>query len=91
VPPLAVNVAGPETLRVRDVAREFGRLFGVPVTFTGSESPDALLSNAARGIELLGRPTVSPEQVIRWIAGWLRRGGETLGKPTHFESRDGKF
>lgn len=90
-PPLAVNVAGPETLRVRDVAEQFGRLFDVPVTFTGSESPDALLSSATHGIELLGRPTVSTEQMIRWIADWLRRGGETLGKPTHFESRDGKF
>jgi hypothetical protein len=29
--------------------------------------------------------------MIRWIADWLRRGGPTLNKPTHFEVRDGKF
>jgi hypothetical protein len=29
--------------------------------------------------------------MIHWIADWLDRGGQTLGKPTHFEVRDGKF
>ena len=27
--------------------------------------------------------------MIAWIADWIARGGETLGKPTHFEDRDG--
>ena len=36
-------------------------------------------------------PRVNAEQMIAWIADWLARGGETLGKPTHFEVRDGKF
>ena len=30
-------------------------------------------------------------QLIAWIADWVSRGGATLGKPTHFEVRDGKF
>jgi hypothetical protein len=30
-------------------------------------------------------------QLLVWIADWLRRGEATLGKPTHFEVRDGKF
>jgi hypothetical protein len=34
---------------------------------------------------------VSVEQMLRWIADWVMRGGASLGKPTHFESRDGKF
>jgi hypothetical protein len=29
--------------------------------------------------------------MLRWIADWVMRGGASLGKPTHFESRDGKF
>jgi hypothetical protein len=29
--------------------------------------------------------------MIGWIADWVRRGGETLDKPTHFEVRDGRF
>ena len=90
-PPLAVNVAGPETLQVRRVVEQFGRLMDKPVHLTGSESPDAFLSNSSLGYELLGRPRVSEEQLMGWIADWQLRGGPTLGKPTHFQTRDGKF
>ncbi|MCR4413201.1 MAG: NAD(P)-dependent oxidoreductase [Thermoguttaceae bacterium] len=91
VPPRAINLAGPEELHVRHVAAEFGRLFGKPVRITGSEAPDALLSNGRLGYELLGRPTVTPDQMMRWIADWLLRGGVTHGKPTKFQARDGRF
>jgi len=90
-PPWIVNLTGEETLSVRDCAAEFGRLFERPATFTGSEGGDALLSDARAGYERLGRPAVTCEQMISWIAQWLRRGGQTLGKPTHFQTRDGKF
>jgi nucleoside-diphosphate-sugar epimerase len=90
-PPFVLNVAGPETLSVRRVAEDFGRLLGRPAQFQGTEGADALLSNGQLGHQLFGYPRVGPEQMIRWIADWLRRGGPTLGKPTHFEVRDGKF
>jgi len=90
-PPLVVNVAGPETLSVRQVAEEFGRLFDKPVEFTGTEAPDALLSNGEFGYKLLGRPRVTPPQMIRWIADWQKRGCTTYRKPTRFEVRDGQF
>lgn len=91
VPPRAINVAGADRLSVREVAQRFGRLFDKPVTFTGSEASDALLSDGRLGNELLGHPRVSTEQMIRWIADWQLRGGPTLGKPTHFQTRDGEF
>jgi nucleoside-diphosphate-sugar epimerase len=91
VPPFVVNVAGPETLSVRRVAEEFGRLLGREVTFQGTEAPDALLSNGQLGHQLFGYPRVSVRQIMAWIADWVRRGGPTLGKPTHFESREGRF
>jgi nucleoside-diphosphate-sugar epimerase len=91
VPPLVLNVAGPETLSVRRVAMEFGRLLGKDVTFDGTEGAGALLSNAARAHALFGYPRVSAGRMIAWVADWVRRGGPTLGKPTHFESRDGRF
>ena len=47
--------------------------------------------DAALGFERLGEPTVRAEQMIRWIADWQIRGGPTLKKPTHFQTRDGKF
>ncbi len=90
-PPLAVNIAGPETLRVREVAEQFGRLLGKPASFTGTESADAFLSDGRLGYELLGRPRVGAEQIIRWVADWQLRGGPTLGKQTHFQTRNGKF
>jgi nucleoside-diphosphate-sugar epimerase len=91
VPPLIVNVAGPEVLSVRRVAEEFAQLFERSVHFQGTESADAFLSNGQLGNRLFGYPRVSAGQMILWIADWIARGGETLGKPTHFEVRDGKF
>lgn len=90
-PPFVVNLAGPENLSVRRVAEQFGRLMDRPVAFTGQEASDALLSDGRRGYERLGHPSVTSDQLIRWIADWTLRGGPTLGKPTHFQTRDGKF
>src|SRR5262249_25037759 len=90
-PPFVVNLAGPETLSVRRVAEEFGRLLGCTVTFTGTEGPDALLSNGGLGHRLFGYPRVSVGQMMEGLADWVRRGGADLGKPTHFEVRDGRF
>ena len=90
-PPIVLNVAGPELLSVRRVAEQFGRLLGRPVMFQGAESPDALLSNGQRGHRLFGYPRVSAGRMVHWIADWVGRGGPTLGKPTHFTVRDGKF
>ena len=91
VPPLLLNVAGPEILSVRQVAGEFAQRFGRPAIILGTESADALLSNAESSHRLFGVPRVSAAQMIAWIADWIARGGATLGKPTHFEVRDGKF
>jgi uncharacterized protein YbjT (DUF2867 family) len=91
VPPRAINIAGPEELSVRQVAEEFGRLFDKPVQLAGSEAADALLSDGRLGYELLGRPRVGTATMVRWIADWQLRGGPTLGKPTKFQVRDGRF
>jgi nucleoside-diphosphate-sugar epimerase len=90
-PPLILNIAGPEELSVRATCEELARLLGRAVSFTGHEAPDALLSNAARGWSLFGRPRISASQLIAWTADWVARGGASLDKPTHFESRDGRF
>jgi nucleoside-diphosphate-sugar epimerase len=90
-PPFVLNVAGPELLSVRAVCEEFGRLMNKPVTFTGTESPDALISNGQLGHRLFGYPRVPVAAMMRWIATWVMSGGASLGKPTHFETRDGKY
>ncbi|HXO32135.1 MAG TPA: NAD(P)-dependent oxidoreductase [Candidatus Acidoferrales bacterium] len=91
-PPLVLNITGPETLSVRELALEFGQHFGVEPTFVSSrEGPTALLSDARKARGLFGSPTVQPKEMIEWIANWIRDGGSTLNKPTHFQTRDGKF
>jgi len=90
-PPFVVNITGPELLSVRQIAEEFGKRLARPVRFEGTESTDALLSNAAKSFKLFGRPRVSAQQMIDWIADWITNGGTTLRKPTHFEERVGHF
>jgi nucleoside-diphosphate-sugar epimerase len=90
-PPAVLNVTGPETVAVRWLARRFGERFGVEPIVTGTESETALLSNAARCHKLFGYPSVTIEQMIEWVAEWIGMGGATHSKPTHFETRDGRF
>ncbi len=90
-PPTVLNITGPETCSVRYLALEFARRFGVEPRWEGEESSTALLSNAAKAHQLLGYPTVTVQDLIDWTAHWVSSGGASLGKPTHFEVRDGKF
>ena len=90
-PPLVLNLTGHETLAVRDVGNGFGKRFGIEPIFSGQESGEALLSNAAKTHVLFGKPTVLPDQLIDWIAHWIMHGGAILNKPTHFEVQDGQF
>jgi nucleoside-diphosphate-sugar epimerase len=89
-PPFVVNIAGPE-LSVRRICEQLGELLGRPPVFAGTEGPDALLSNGQLGTRLYGDPQVPTDQLCQWIADWLLRGGELLGKPTKFQVRDGRF
>lgn len=90
-PPLVVNVSGPEELGVREVCETLGRLMQRPVVFAGKEAEDALLSNGSLSRSLFGDPRVTASQLVAWTADWVRRGGPSLDKPTHFESRTGRF
>ena len=90
-PPLILNLTGPETLSIRAVAKRFGESFSKEPILEGQEASTALLSNAGRCHRLFGFPSVTADQMIAWTAHWIKRGGTTLSKPTHFETRDGKF
>jgi nucleoside-diphosphate-sugar epimerase len=90
-PPCLLNITGPETLPVRYIAEEFGKRFGLDPVFSGEESDSALLNNAAKSHRLFGYPTVTPAELMDWVAEWIARDMPRLNKPTHFEVRDGKF
>jgi len=90
-PPLILNVTGPETVSVRWVAEEFGRLLGKEPIFTGKETDTALLSNAAKAFELFGYPRVTLRHMIKWIADWVSSGKPIYNLPTHYEVRTGEY
>jgi nucleoside-diphosphate-sugar epimerase len=86
-----INMTGPETASVRYIAGQFGRIFDQDVSFINEESPTALLNNASKAARLFGYPAVPLLRMIEWVAHWIKLGGASLDKPTHFEVRDGKF
>src|SRR5665648_16875 len=56
-PAKIINLTGSEILSVRQVALEFGKLFGNTPKFSGEEAPTALLSNAGLSHDLFGNPS----------------------------------
>ena len=90
-PAFVVNVTGPEALGVADLARRYGRAFRREPRLVGTAASDALLSDTARAQRLFGGADVPTAQLVDWVAEWLKGGGPTLGKPTKFEVRDGRY
>lgn len=90
-PPRVLNATGPETVSVRSLATEFGRLLDVEPMFCGQEEPCALLSDASQAHRMFGYPSVPLAQVMTWTADWVARGGATVDKPTKFQVRTGRY
>lgn len=86
-----MNVTGPETVSVKQASLELGKYLGKEPVFGEEEGNDAYLNNAAKAMEIFGYPSVSMKTLIRWQAEWILNGGRSLGKPTHFEERGGKY
>ncbi len=91
VPSKILNIAGPETISVRWLAKEFGLIFRQEPAFINEEQHTALLNNAAESYRLFGYPAVPLKQMMTMIAEWVSHGGKTLNKPTHFQERKGQF
>ena len=90
-PSKILNITGPETVSVRWLAEEFGRLFEKKPSFTSEEQTTALLSDATESFRLFGHPKVPLKEMMELIAEWVRQGGKTINKPTHFQERKGQF
>ena len=78
-------------MSVRETAIRFAELLDRPAYLVGAEADTALLSNPDRLCRELGLPPTPLDTMTRWIANWVKDGGRTLNKPTHFEVRDGKY
>jgi nucleoside-diphosphate-sugar epimerase len=90
-PPFVLNLTGRETLSVRELATWFGERFDKPPRFVGTERVDALLSNTTRLSSSFAPAAVGVDDMRDRVADWVEHGGPMLGKPTKFETRDGKF
>lgn len=90
-PPCILNLSGPEVASVRRIAERVGARFGKEPVFSGTEQDKAWLIDTALQQKHFGYPDVPLAQVVDWTAEWVASGGGSLGKPTHFEVRDGAY
>jgi nucleoside-diphosphate-sugar epimerase len=89
-PTTPLNLSGPK-IRIRDVAQALGVRLGIDPVLTGAEAATAWLIDSSEAYRLFGPPQVSLDTMLDWTADWVKHGGKSLGKPTHYEARDGKY
>jgi NAD dependent epimerase/dehydratase family len=90
-PTSSINVSGHEILAVRDLAARLGARLGREPILVGREEPTAWITDTSRAVELFGLPIVDTGRLIDWTADWVARGMPSLGKPTKYEVRDGRY
>ncbi len=89
-PTSPLNLSGPK-ISIREVAKELGRRLDIEPVLTGQEAPTAWLIDSSEAFRLFGPPQVGLATMLDWTADWVKRGGASLDKPTHYEARDGKY
>jgi len=90
-PASPLNISGPETISIKALAIEFGRVLDKKPVFQGTEGETAWLVNTSQAIGLFGYPRIALPNMINWVADWVSKGKKTLGKATHYEVRDGDY
>jgi nucleoside-diphosphate-sugar epimerase len=90
-PTSPINVSGDEILSVRDLAAKLGALLKREPVIVGTEQPTAWLTDTSQAVKLFGLPVVDTERLIVWTADWVARSMPSLGKPTKYEVRDGRY
>jgi nucleoside-diphosphate-sugar epimerase len=89
-PATPINITGPK-LSTRWLAGEFGKRLRKPPVLTGTEAATAWLIDTAQSRQLFGAPAIGIDTMIDWVSDWVARGQPSLGKATHFSTRDGTY
>ena len=89
-PTQTINLSGP-IISIRTAALGLAQRLGVNAKFAGTEASTAWLVDCTRMNTLFGVPSVSLNTMLDWTAAWAQQGKASLGKPTHFEVRDGNY
>ena len=90
-PTSPINVSGHEILAVRDLAAKLGARLGRKPVIVGQEEPTAWITDTSQAVRMFGLPIVDTEKLIDWTADWVVRSMPSLGKPTKYEVRDGRY
>jgi nucleoside-diphosphate-sugar epimerase len=90
-PPAILNVTGPDTIPIRQLAELIGKKLDKEPKFVSQEAGTALLSNASYCFSLFGHPKTTLEEMVSLIVKWVVSGKKVLNKPTKYDIRDGKF
>jgi nucleoside-diphosphate-sugar epimerase len=90
-PPMILNVTGPDTLLVRQLAEQIGKELKIRPKFLSQKEKTALLSNASLCISKFGSPHTEVKEMISLVVKWVAAGKTILNKPTKYNIRNGKF
>jgi nucleoside-diphosphate-sugar epimerase len=90
-PPAVLNVTGPDTVSIRQLAEQIGKELGKEPKFVSQETQTALLSNASYCFSQFGYPKTTLEEMVSMIVKWVAMGKKVLNKPTKYDIRNGNF
>jgi nucleoside-diphosphate-sugar epimerase len=90
-PTTPINVSGAAHTSIRWLAEAFGDRLGRKPIVSGAEAATAWLVDTSAARALFGAPRVTIDAMVDWVADWVGHARPGLGKPTHFETRDGNY
>ena len=85
------NVTGPAIVSMEYAATRLGQLLGKAPVLVDAPTETAYVANSAKAMQEFGYPLVDINTLLAWQAEWILTGGRSLNKPTHYETRNGKY
>ena len=77
--------------KVRRVAMQMRQELGRDPTAEEISDEIGISVSKVKSLLMSSQHTTSLDQMLAWTAEWIAQGGESFGKPTGFDNREGKF